>query len=455
MRPRHPSARHPHGRAWALGGLLAIFVGVTLMGSCSAQAATGWQPGGPLPGLGNGRIWSLAVSPQNPSMVVAGTDNGIYRSTDAGVTWSGTVLHGIRVWTVGFDVRDLRTVFAGTDGQGVRRSVDGGSTWVDVSSGLTSLTVRSLAFGYAGIAAGTAHGVAVTSDGLHWRKAGLDSLGIASVAVAANSPRLTLIAGADQGDLSNGYLFRDSTGGSSWSVLQEGLPAPQTPANPARVVVASVAAGPLSQSVPQRPLVVATNRGAFASGDGGTNWSLSQGLPDTITLTTVAISPLNPNLVYAGADAGGSSGGALMRSVDAGTTFTDAAAGLPDKTREVSALAVAATNPPLVLAALNPPSGGGAIFREADTTAPPPATIVPEAPGAPLPSLAPTPTAAPSINGPGQPAPPPPPPGLIARAAGAVFHWPQPLLYEVIGALLAAYVVVRWRQRYLDVEGPP
>jgi hypothetical protein len=35
-----------------------------------------------------------------------------------------------------------------------------------------------------------------------------------------------------------------------------------------------------------------------------------------------------------------------------------------------------------------------------------------------------------------------------------VFHWPVPLVFEVLLVLAVAYLFVRWRQRYY-VEGPP
>src|SRR6202035_3810738 len=108
----------------------------TLSAPVSA-AQVGFTPTGQLPGLGSGRIWSVAIEPTLPSTILAGTHAGVYVSHDPGATWT-QALAGVRVWTVGFDVRKGAEThaFAGTDGKGVSASVDSGTTWVDASSGL-------------------------------------------------------------------------------------------------------------------------------------------------------------------------------------------------------------------------------------------------------------------------------------------------------------------------------
>ena len=67
----------------------------------------------------------------------------------------------------------------------------------------------------------------------------------------------------------------------------------------------------------------------------------------------------------------------------------------------------------------------------------------------------PTPTPRPTVA-PNRPAPGPAPPGGLQKFAEAAFHWPFPLVYEIIFVLLAAYVFVRkdgkWSQQaYMKV----
>jgi hypothetical protein len=422
----------------AAASLLSVWAG-------SSSASADWAQGGALTGLGSGRIWSLAASPGTAGLVVAGTDSGVWVSTDSGANWTATSLKGVRVWAVGFDARNAKRLFAGTDGAGAELSVDGGATWTQVSTGLPDLIVRSFAFGLDGIAAGTNKGVALSPDGTVWHDGGLEQFSISSVAVAANSPSLVLVAATDRGDLSNGYLFRYSGSGTSWQPLQSGLPA--------SAIATSVAAGPLSTSVTKRPLVVTTSKGVFRSGDGGSTWTAATGVADNLTVTSATFSPLDPNLVYAGADAGSSSGGDLLRSTDGGSTFSASDQGLPAKSREVESIAVAPTKPPMVIAALDP-AGGGLVFEESDTTAPAPPPLVPEAPGATVPASLSTPIPVASATPRPAITPLPASSGAFTRFVTNVFHWPVPLVFEVLLVLAIAYMFVRWRQRYY-VEGPP
>jgi hypothetical protein len=437
-------------RRWLGASLLAVSVltGWAALGGGVSATLGGFSAAGPFAGLGSGKIWSLAVQPSLPSTILAGTDNGVYISHDTGATWTQTI-GGIRVWAVGFDARNSTEAFAGTDGKGVYASGDSGATWADASNGLPNLDVRALAFGLDGIAAGTNTGVALSPTGHVWHDGGLDRYSISSVAVAANYPQFTVIAGADganSGTLASGYLF-SSTGGGAWEVLQSGLPA--------GALVSSITAGQIDNAVPKRTLIVATSQGIFRSGDGGATWTAGTGVPQALTLTVAQFGPLDPNLAYAGADAGGSTGGDLYRSTDGGLTYHKADTGLPTDSRNVEAIAVANTTPPEVVVALNPPTGGSQVYLESDASAPAPPALVAEASGAPVPSSVPTPipTATPVAQA-VKPAATSPPASGIQRFAQAAFHWPTPLVYEVFFVLLALYVFIRWRQRYY-VEGPP
>jgi hypothetical protein len=438
-----------HMRTRRVTAALLVGAGTATMlfawaGAVDGQAA--WARSAALPGLGSGRVWSVASSPKTAGMVVAGTDHGVYVTLDTGAHWTATPLHSVRVWTVGFDARDPSRLFAGTDGAGVFLSTDAGTTWTSTSTGLSDRTVRVLAFGLDGIAAGTNHGVALSPDGTAWHDGGLDQYSISSLAVAANTPSLVLVAATDRGDVSNGYLFRYGVSGASWQSLQSGLPS--------SAVVTSVAAGPLSNSVPKRPLVATTSKGTFRSGDGGSTWTASTGVPENLTLTTAVFSPLDPNLLYAGADEGGSNGGDLLRSADGGASFTIADAGLPSQVREVESIAVEQTTPPTLVAAVDPASGGVA-FTETDASAPAPPALVAELPGQPIPATLATPKPTPR---PSQAAavttPTPADSGGAGKFLGSAFHWPVPLVFEVLLLLSIAYLLVRWRQRYY-VEGPP
>lgn len=460
-RPQPPSPfrlrrRRPLLRA--VGAAATVVVVGTLAAVSAGPARADFAPAGNLGTLNPGRIWGLALDPAAPSTLLAATDSGVLLSTDRGATWQTTSIHGVRAWAVGFDGRadahGVHAAYAGLDRGGFARS-DDRLTWSDASTGLPNRNVRAFAVGLAGIAVGTDDGVAVSTDGRTWRSVGLRGYGISALTVSANAPAFTLVAGVDAappGAAGNGFLFRNAGPGPTWEPLTSGLPATG--------VVAAIASGPLAQSTMTRPLVVATDKGAFRSGDGGTTWTASAGpAGDTggiaaLTLTTLAFSPVDPNLVYAGDDAAGSSGGGLLRSTDAGATFAPADRGLGDGQHNVATLAVAATSPPLVLAGVDPPGGSALLFSEIDTTTPAPAALAQES-GAPLQTPGAVPTAAPTAA-PGPAAPPPSTGhgglrGLYDRATG----WPFPFSVELLVILAVAYYGYRWRQRRLDIEGPP
>lgn len=408
-----------------------------------AHAAVSFKAVAPLPALGSGRVWSVSASPSQAGTLLVASDAGVYTSRDSGATWKLT-LPGVRVWTVGFDARNASLAFAGTAGRGVFSSSDAGGTWTSSSAGLDNLDVRALAFGLDGLAAGTGAGVYLSGDGHGWHDAGLDSDSVSALAVASNSPQFTVIAGIDAGNLGPGYLYRGS--GGNWQPLQSGLPA--------NAAASALTAGPIDQTTPQRPLVVVTTKGMYRSGDSGTTWTSSTGVPTSITPTTATFDPLDPGVVYAGADQGGSSGGGMFRSTDSGMTFGAFNAGLPNNAQNVAHIGAAPTNPLTLFIALDPPKSGGVIYSGQDTSLGPPPQLVAEAPGAPVTTVVstPPPKATPKPATQSQPAEQGP--NGFAAFLGAAFHWPTPLVYEILFVLLVIYGIVRWRQRYY-VEGPP
>jgi hypothetical protein len=438
---------------------LAVVALALLLAALPARAAgVSWTSGGAFPGIGAGRVWQVAFSPGSPTAMLAATDNGVYQSKNAGQSWSQVAFSGTRVWTVGFDVRNGSVALAGIQNGGIRMSKDGGAHWSDASAGLADRNVRCFGFSQSGIAAGTDNGVALSVDGASWHRGGLEGYGISALATAQNSPSAIFIAGVDQGNVSAGYIFR-SHGDAQWEVLSNGLPQGGA--------VNSIAVGPLAASATVRPIIATTTKGTLRSGDGGTTWTASA-LPQdtTLSLTTATFSPLDPNLVYAGADAGGSSGGGVMRSTDGGASFTPADQGLPaagqggnpPARREVETLAVAPTNPPTVVAGVDPfdaTPAGAVTYRLVDTGAPSPPALAAEAGGVPtLPSVPPTPP--PTLSTPKATGGPTPAAsqGIVGRIAGTLFGFPIPLIPEILLAGVLFFLYRRWKQRYY-VEGPP
>jgi photosystem II stability/assembly factor-like uncharacterized protein len=77
-------------------------------------------------------VRALAVHPQQPEIVYAGTQSGVYRSADRGEHWEKVALpdHGLPVWSVLFHPHDPDTILVGCENCEIYRSDDAGEYWV-------------------------------------------------------------------------------------------------------------------------------------------------------------------------------------------------------------------------------------------------------------------------------------------------------------------------------------
>jgi hypothetical protein len=115
-------------------------------------------PGGIVKSRDGGTTWasvfadpqvnSVVVDPADPRVIYAATnEHGVFRSTDAGGTWTGVGGRAIvaPVTAILPDLRDSTNLYAATAGQGMFHSVDAGTTWSAVNAGLTDLNVSAFA----------------------------------------------------------------------------------------------------------------------------------------------------------------------------------------------------------------------------------------------------------------------------------------------------------------------
>ena len=306
-------------------------------------------------GLGAGSVYALAIDPMTPNTLYAGTnllltsvaglsaisdDGGVFKSTDAGVSWfatgltkssvsalaintlAPTILHaGIRggvaksvdagaAWaTVDLptnpEVAALaihpsapNTIYAGTYRAGVFKSIDGGVKWVASNAGLTNIDVRTLAIDplapnilYAGTSGGGVF--KSTNDGTTWAavNTGLTNM---DARVLVINPKSTDMLYVGTG---GGGVFKSMDGGITWRSANTGLPV--TPIGKYNYVY-SLAINPTTPTT----LYTGTNfDGVFKSVDGGLTWA-NIGLTSNPVLA-LAINPATPAIVYAGTLQGG------------------------------------------------------------------------------------------------------------------------------------------------------
>lgn len=76
-------------------------------------------------------VRALAVHPQHPEILYAGTQQGPYRSTDRGEHWEKVVVpdHGLPVWSILFHPHDPDVILTGYENCEIYRSDDAGEHW--------------------------------------------------------------------------------------------------------------------------------------------------------------------------------------------------------------------------------------------------------------------------------------------------------------------------------------
>jgi photosystem II stability/assembly factor-like uncharacterized protein len=87
-----------------------------------------------------GYINRLFVNPIDAKIVIAATEMGIFKSVDGGTTWNQVYesAGGVEDLSAFPEARD--TIFAGENGKGVLRTIDGGDSWKVFSKGLSAGT---------------------------------------------------------------------------------------------------------------------------------------------------------------------------------------------------------------------------------------------------------------------------------------------------------------------------
>jgi len=267
--------------------------------------------------LSSYRVLSLALDPVHPASVYAGTmGDAVYKSPDGGQRWiahnAGLKEHVSVVNRFVFDPRDTETVYAATT-VGVFRSTDGGRLWDERMAGmkevhivfaLTMDPVRPNIF-YAGTTGGAYRSLDGTAS---WQKVNtglippeiLDaslSLGVSSIAIDPRNPD-TLYAGTNNG------LFKSTDRADSWTRIGQAL---------ADQYISSLVIDPSAPSV----LYAGGRSGIHKSMDGGRTWQpMNEGLR-TLNIRTIAMSPQDPRTLYAGTNGSG-----LYRSHDGAHTWT-------------------------------------------------------------------------------------------------------------------------------------
>ena len=243
----------------------------------------------------------FAQSPNEPDLMFTLSKLGLKRSMDGGETWVESVegIEAVLIWSMAADVQNQDVLFVATQ-QGLGRSLDGGDTWdfpmesimPDRMSLITSPVDSGVVF-----IGGNAGDVDISNDhGENWTHQLIDPENETAVWDIAIDPRdnnFVYAATASYfSEIGNsiGGLFVSNDGGDTW-----GSAIPDLPANAVEAA-----------SDPDKTVVYA-GFGDYWYGNetGGVyRWTASEGwdqvgLADKV-VNAIAVNPNNPDLVFAG-----------------------------------------------------------------------------------------------------------------------------------------------------------
>jgi photosystem II stability/assembly factor-like uncharacterized protein len=260
-------------------------------------------------------IVSVALHPTNPGILYVATNESVYKTRDGGGSWEriSTELSSRRVLTLAIDPRHPATIYAGTMGDAVYKSPDGGQRWLPHNVGLKEhiSVVNQFLFDPRDtevMYAATTVGFFRSADGARlWEERMTGMKEVHYVVTIAQSPADPQILYAG----TSGGAYRSTDGAATWRKINDGL-------IPAEILEASLALGVntiVIDPVRTETVYAGTTKGLFKTTDKGEAWTrIGRSLPDQY-ISSLLIDPTDPNILYAGGRAG------VHRSPDGGLTW--------------------------------------------------------------------------------------------------------------------------------------
>lgn len=331
--------------------LLLILAATVAANAADLWSGMRYRMIGPLRG---GRVTTVTGVPTQPRTFYMGsTGGGVWKTTDAGATWNNVSDGFLSVASMGaIDVAqsDPNIVFAGTGsskirsnvsiGRGIYKSTDAGKTWTfaglrDVGQ-IATVRIHPTDPNLIYVASignpfvpNKERGVYRSNDGgKSWKQVLFlsDDLGAADLELQPGKPNVlfacmwhgqrkpwTIVSGAHEGG-----IYKSTDGGDTWKKLAGGLPGAGETDLFGRANVAIPAAKPdrVYALIEAKP-----GAGLYRSEDGGATWALVNGAGNLTTrpfyYTTLGVDPNNPDVVYVGNEG-------WFKSADGGKTFKSA-----------------------------------------------------------------------------------------------------------------------------------
>jgi uncharacterized repeat protein (TIGR01451 family) len=319
----------------------------------------------------------LFIFPSSPTVIYSASTDGIFKSLDGGTTWLATGLVNkpndefLFATTLVVDATAPTTFYAGTR-RGAFKSTDGDATWVPINNGLVATVIYSVAIAPitpSTVYAGSSQWLTFSTDsGTTW-------IGLAGVfaTVFAIDPQSPATLYRSIGDVDG--LFKSTDGGLTWIAKNNGLK---------NRSISTITIDPVTPTTLYVGTTVANlgatnelNGGIFKSTNGGETWTpTNTGFPtshgDVISISSLAIDPKTPTILYAGVSAVNINSPRLIpfsnifKSTDGGATWT-ALSNLPVSPLNTTySIAIDPQTPQTIYAAVLFYVGPGGVLKSVD-----------------------------------------------------------------------------------------
>ncbi|MCK5774970.1 MAG: hypothetical protein KAH25_02280, partial [Bacteroidales bacterium] len=298
-------------------------------------------------------ITSIVIDPDSPNILYAASlysSGMLYKSIDYGENWV-VIDNGIPntyIYKIALDKNsptDSRILYVTSQGNGIYKTEDGGENWAPMNNGLGvdgNLNASSMIIDpnnsdilYAGFHEENTYGGSSetkqgglfksTNAGLSWTRMDNDlvQFRVSDIDIVSNNSQViyTSVSGGYDHSLGitfSGGVYKSTDGGNSWSNMDNGF------GTPFNLKMSSVAISPVDSNT----LYAATNDapyhdnasglGIFKSVNGGENWeTINEGL-GLLRFNNLTINPQNPQVLYAS-----SNGAGVFKGVDTDIVAVD------------------------------------------------------------------------------------------------------------------------------------
>jgi len=299
-----------------------------------------WTPIGPQPTNGpvSGRVTGIAIDPRsNNSVYIGAAEGGVWKTTDGGTTWTpltdGQV--SLASGAIALDPTNPDVVYVGTGeanfsgdsyyGAGILKSTDAGATWTNIVGPFLQDHIGAIVVNTVNsqiVLSASDTGIWRSSDGGQtWTQTLGGAIGTSLALDPGNPDSIYAALGDYYGNLKNG-VYHSTDGGLTWEALAgTGLPATST----GRIQIAMAPSQTQTlyvqiQDASNTGDLWGTLLGIYKSTDGGNTWTQLTAAQEPGSQiwydSVIAVSPQDPNVVFAGAIG-------LIRSLDGGQTWDD------------------------------------------------------------------------------------------------------------------------------------